>query len=97
MAYGTAELHFGFYGGGSGANVHVTLGGHMSSGSKIYCATTLANETLSNTTVTISENNGNYVIAVLQTSGASVYGSYWFKASTYTDGAGVASLTIANA
>jgi hypothetical protein len=36
MAYGTAELHFGFYGGGSGANVHVTLGGHMSSSSKIY-------------------------------------------------------------
>ncbi|MDP6585278.1 MAG: hypothetical protein QF535_11510, partial [Anaerolineales bacterium] len=97
MYYGSAELHLGFYGGGSGANVHITLGGHMSSGSKIYMATVLANETLSNTTVTVTENNNDCVIAITQTSGSTAYGSYWFKASTYTDSANVATMTITTA
>ena len=82
------------YGGGAAVNVHVTLGGHMSSGSKIYCATVLANEKLGNSTVTLSENNGNYVVGIGQTSGGTIYGSFWFKASTYTDSAAVANLTI---
>jgi hypothetical protein len=93
MAYGTAEFHIGLYGGGAAVNVHVTLGGHMSSGSKIYCATVLANEKVGNATVTLSENNGSYVVGIGQTSGGTIYGSFWFKASTYTDGAGVATLT----
>ena len=94
MAYGTAEFHVGLYGNGAAINVHVTLGGHMSSSSKIYCATVLANETLGNATVTLSENNGNYVVGIGNTSGFSIYGSFWFKSSTYTDGAGVATLTV---
>ena len=97
MAYGTAEFHCGFYGGGAWLNFHVTLGGHMSSGSKIYGATILANESGGNVTVTATENNGNYVVGIGQTSGGTCYGSYWFKSSTYTDGAGVASVTWATA
>ena len=94
LAYGTAEFHVGLYGNGAAVNVHVTLGGHMSSSSKIYCATVLANETLGNATVTLSENNGNYVVGIGNTSGFSIYGSFWYKSSTYTDGAGVATLTV---
>ena len=97
MAYGTAEFHCGFYGGGAWLNFHVTLGGHMSSGSKIYGATILANESGGNVTITATENNGNYVVGIGQTSGGTCYGSYWFKSSTYTDGAGVATVTWATA
>jgi hypothetical protein len=96
MGYGTAEFHCGFYGGGAWLNFHVTLGGHMSSGSKIYGATILANESGGNVTITATENNNNYVIAIKQTSGGTCYGSYWHKTSTYTDGAAVATVTWAS-
>ena len=96
MSYGTAEFHCAFYGAGASCNVQVTMGGHMYAPAKYYSATVLANTKTGNATVTLSENNGNYVIALSQTSGGTTYGSYWFKASTYTDSAAVATVTWAS-
>jgi hypothetical protein len=96
MYYGTAEFHMGFFGQGAGCNVHVTLGGHMGAGAKYYSSTVLANTTTGSVTISFDENNANYVVNVIQTSGGTVYGSYWLKASTYTDGYITATATLAS-
>ena len=85
LAYGAFDLHTGGYGNGQRWNVHVTGGGLMTGGSgPHYDVTVLANQSTSNVTVSLTTNNGSYVIQITNNSGGTMYASYKFCSTNYT-------------
>ena len=95
-AYGAFDLHTGGYGGGEHWNVHVSGGGLMTSGGgPHYSVTVLANQSTSNISVSLTTNNGSYVIQITNNSGGAVYASYKFCGTQYTAGA-QATVTVAS-
>lgn len=86
LAYGAFDLHTGGYGNGERWNVHVSGGGLMTGGSgPHYDVTVLANQSTSNVTVSLTSNNGSYVVQITNNSGNTMYASYKFCSTNYTN------------